>query len=168
MSALVGLLRAEGGLLAELVRADAADVPPPAPARLAGSGPRAQPEHELVVAAVYEGYLLHYAAEAATLRCEDRDLALLAGDRLYALGLERLVALGDIDAVIELADVISLSALAHTREDAELARAVWEAGAVAVGWGATSEHLHAKSLAWAGDPAAAAALRAASARPRYS
>ncbi|MGI8559302.1 MAG: hypothetical protein ACR2ND_13540 [Solirubrobacteraceae bacterium] len=166
MSALAELLRAEGGLLGELVRADAPQSP--LLARLAGSGPRAQPDHELVVAAIYEGYLLHYAAEAATLHCEDRDLALLAGDRLYALGLERLVALGDVEAVLELADVISLSALAHAREDAQLAGAVWEAGAVAVGWGSTPEHRHAKSLAWAGDIAASAAMRASCERPRYS
>jgi len=38
---------------------------------------------------------------------------LLAGDHLYALGLARLAALGDLDAVAELADVISLSAQAH-------------------------------------------------------
>ena len=40
----------------------------------------------------------------------DADLALLAGDYLYALGLERLAALGDLEAVRELSDLISLSA----------------------------------------------------------
>ena len=43
----------------------------------------------------------------------DRDLALLAGDYLYALGLERLAALGDLDAVRELSDLISLAAQVH-------------------------------------------------------
>ena len=66
---------------------------------------------------------------------DDRDLALLLGDQLYALGLSRLAALGDLDAVAELADVISLIAQAHADADAELAEAVWEAGAVAIGWG---------------------------------
>ena len=37
----------------------------------------------------------------------DPDLALLAGDYLYALGLERLAALGDLEAVRELSDLIS-------------------------------------------------------------
>jgi hypothetical protein len=30
----------------------------------------------------------------------DRDLALLAGDYLYALGIERLAALGDTEAIL--------------------------------------------------------------------
>ena len=62
------------------------------PGRLAASGPRAAAdpgEYELLVEAIYEGYLLHYA-ESRLLASEDPNLALLAGDRLYALGLERL------------------------------------------------------------------------------
>ena len=39
---------------------------------------------------------------------DDPDLALLLGDQLYALGLSRLAALGDLEAVAELADLISL------------------------------------------------------------
>ena len=60
---------------------------------------------------------------------DDPDLALLAGDRLYALGLERLAALGDLDAVAELADVIALCAQAHAEGDPARAEAIWEAGA---------------------------------------
>ena len=41
----------------------------------------------------------------------DADLRLLAGDALYALGLSRLAEAGDLEAVAELADLISLSAL---------------------------------------------------------
>ena len=69
------------------------------------------------------------------MRPDDPDLALLAGDRLYALGLARLAELGDLDAVAELADVISLAAQAHAEGDAERAAAVWAAGAAAVGHG---------------------------------
>ncbi len=43
----------------------------------------------------------------------DDDLALLAGDYLYARGLERLAALGDLEAVRELSDLISLVAQLH-------------------------------------------------------
>ena len=68
-------------------------------------------------------------------RPDDPDLALLAGDRLYALGLARLAELGDLDAVAELADVISLAAQAHAEGDAERAAAVWAAGVAAVGHG---------------------------------
>jgi hypothetical protein len=39
----------------------------------------------------------------------------MAGDRLYALGLARLAELGDLQAVGELADVISLAAQAPRR-----------------------------------------------------
>jgi hypothetical protein len=65
----------------------------------------------------------------------DPDLALLAGDALYALGLERLAAVGDLAAVAELSDLISLSAQAQTEGDAELADALWAASARALGSG---------------------------------
>jgi hypothetical protein len=89
----------------------------------------------------------------------------LLGDQLYALGLARLARLGDLEATAELADVIALIAQAHTASDAELADAVWEAGAAAVGWGPSHEHATAKRRARAGDPEAAATLRAAAERP---
>ena len=76
------------------------------------------------------------------LDAEDPDLALLLGDQLYALGLARLAELGDLEAVAELADLISLVAQAHLREAGGLAAAVWEAGAIAIGWG--SAHRHAR------------------------
>ena len=67
------------------------------------------------------------------LRPDDPDLALLAGDRLYALGLARLAELGDLDAVAGLAGVISRAAQAHAEGDPDAARAAWDAGARAVG-----------------------------------
>ena len=69
-------------------------------------------EYELLVEAIYEGYLLHYGAPRVV-RAPEADLRLLAGDQLYAIGLARLVALGDTLAVAELADTITLSALAQ-------------------------------------------------------
>ena len=53
----------------------------------------------------------------------------------------------------ELADVISLSAGAHAAGDAPLADAVWEAGAVAVGWGSTDGHEQASAPRGPGIPA---------------
>lgn len=82
---------------------------------LAASGPRAATapaEYALVIEAVREGYLLHYG-ESRLLADHDHDLALLAGDYLYALGIERLAALGDAEAVHELADLISACAQLH-------------------------------------------------------
>jgi hypothetical protein len=42
-----------------------------------------------------------------------------------------------------------------------LAAAVWEAGAVAIGWGGDERHTAAKELARTADPRAASALREA-------
>src|SRR4051794_38761804 len=100
MSELAQILREDGGLLADTVVDD--DIPTP-------HGDAAGERLALVVEAIREGYELHYG-EGRVVRTDDRDLALLAGDRLYALGLERLAALGDLDAVTQLADLISLSA----------------------------------------------------------
>ena len=59
-----------------------------------------------MVEAVHEGYLLHYG-ESRLLAGHDPDLALLAGDYLYVLGLDRFAALGDDLAVSILSDLIS-------------------------------------------------------------
>jgi hypothetical protein len=167
---LEALLRERGGLMAGLLPNGAA--PPPAangsgPAQLAARGPRAQgraAEYELLLEAIYEGYLLHYGAPRL-LRPPEADLGLLAGDQLYALGLARLVALGDLVAVGELADVITLTALAQGAGRGELSQAIWMAGARTVGWGPSEAHRRAKALARAGDPEALAAMRAAAAEP---
>jgi hypothetical protein len=172
------LLLAEGGLMASLVESSpdglakdgasagptqpaVSDEPPAGPAQLAASGPRVNgrgADYELLVETIYEGYLLHYR-DPRVVRTPEEDLGLLAGDRLYALGLARLVELGDIEAVAELADVITLSALAHASATPELANAVWMAGAYAVGWGASPRHDRAKALLRAGSPGALEALR---------
>ena len=126
-------------------------------------GPRAagrEADYALLVEAIVEGYLQHYGT-GRVVRPDDPDLALLAGDRLYALGLARLAELGDLAAVAELADVISLAAQAHAEGDPERARAIWQAGAAAVGHGTVPELAAAKAAARAGEPDAAAALRAA-------
>lgn len=69
-------------------------------------------EYALVMEAVREGYLLHYG-ESRLLSGHDDDLALLAGDYLYALGLDRLAALGDTEAVAVLSELISKCAQLH-------------------------------------------------------
>jgi len=112
---------------------------------------------------IVEGSLLHYGVPRVVAP-EDPDLALLLGDQLYALGLSRLAGLGDLAAVGELADLISLLAQAHAADDRALGEAIWRAGAVALGWGESAAHASAKRLARAGDPRAAEALIAAAAR----
>src|SRR5947209_13074915 len=161
---LVDALRAEGGTVAEVV-VDCTDgagrLDAPGPAQVAAAGPRAgghEDEYELLLEMILEGCRLHYG-EALVVRPRDQDLALLLGDQLYALGLSRLAGLGDLTAVTELADVISLVSQAHAASDGELADAIWEAGAVAVGWGSTAAYEAAKELTRRQDPQAAAALR---------
>jgi len=132
-------------------------------ALVAAAGPRVAGQHadvEIAVAAVDEGYRLHYGQMRA-LRIEDADLALLAGDRMYALGLARLAAIGDMTAIAELADVISLGAQAQAAGDETLADAAWEAGVAAIAHGASATGEAAKTLARAQDPGAATALREA-------
>jgi hypothetical protein len=124
-SVLAEILREEGGLLAATVVDAGAQTP---------HGDAAGPRYALIVEAIREGYLQHYG-EGRVVKPEDPDLALLAGDRLYALGLERLAALGDLDAVARLADLISASAQAHAEGDPARAEALWSAGAAAIGGG---------------------------------
>ena len=173
-AALRDALRAEGGTVAGLLDAaprEATATDHPGPAQLAAAGPRTRGrelEYELLIEMILEGYRLHYD-EPRVVHPEDPDLALLLGDQLYALGLARLAELGDLDAVSELADVISLAAQAHSAADRDLAEAVWVAGAVSVGWGRSEEHQRAKERARAHDPGAGQALRAfAAGRSRAS
>ena len=114
---LAAALRDTGGLLAGAV----ADPPYPP----ADHGDRVPADYSLIVEAIREGYELHYGSPRV-LAPDDPDLALLAGDRLYALGLARLAELGDLEAVRILADVISASARAHAERAPEGARAAWQ------------------------------------------
>ena len=122
---------------------------------------------ESYVEAIYEAYLLHYG-RGRVVCAGDADLGLLAGDRLYAIGLARLVALGDTPAVAELADTIRLSSLAQGAGAHELADAVWTAGARAVGWGASAGHRRAKELVLAGSQDALEAMRTCAVEPPAS
>lgn len=99
----------------------------------AGPGAAAVPaEYALVVEAVREGYLLHYE-EPRLLAGHDPDLALLAGDYLYALGLDRLAALGDTRAVAILSDLISACARLQAEGNAGPIPALWRAAAERIG-----------------------------------
>jgi hypothetical protein len=135
----------------------------PALGLLAASGPRAAEapaEYTLLFEAIREGYLLHYG-DPRLLAAADGDLRLLAGDYLYALGLERLAERGDLEAVGELGDLISLCAQLHARGEDRSVPALWLAAAVAVAAGPTDEHARAKRAMRTGDARAADALLAA-------
>jgi hypothetical protein len=90
---------------------------------LAGGG-----EYALVVEAVREGYLLHYE-QPRLLAGHDPDLALLAGDYLYALGLDRLATLGDNRSVTILSDLISECARLRAEGRPGSISALWRAAA---------------------------------------
>jgi hypothetical protein len=127
---------------------------------LAAAGPRAAgspSEYSLVVESIREGYELHYGTPRI-LSGQDSKLALLAGDYLYALGLERLAALGDDEAVAELSDLISLSATCHAEGSEATVPALWVAAAVAVGCGGGQAHEAGKASARSSRPGAADAL----------
>jgi hypothetical protein len=140
---------------------------------LAAASPRtrgARGDYALLVEAIREGYLLHYGAPRVVVGADD-DLALLAGDYLYALGLRRLSMLGDLAAVRELSDLISLAAQLHARgvdaDGADGGRgaeftggALWLAAVIAVAAGPSDAHEQAKAALRAEHPNAAAALLA--------
>jgi hypothetical protein len=169
------VIEAENGVLVDAlvepsrVPADAGGV-----GSLASAGVRAEQdplEYELLLESILEGYLVHYA-RGRVLDPSDPDLRLLGGDYLYAFGLARLAALGDLEAVDELADLISLCAQAHAwAGDADagapwdLTRGLWALAALAVGGGGWPEQREAKQRARAGQ-ADAAALSLAAARER--
>jgi hypothetical protein len=95
-------------------------LPDPPPGRFEG-------ERAFVLEAVYEGFLLHYR-EPRAFGGMDADLRLLAGDALYALGLERLADAGDLDAVAELSDLISLCSRAEAESGGDdLVERLWAA-----------------------------------------
>ena len=75
-------------------------------------------------AAVREGERAHYATPTV-LATDDPDLALLAGDHLYAAGLADLAGRGDLDGVRRLAAVIAQCAQAHAEGRPEDARVAW-------------------------------------------
>lgn len=161
-------LRDERTVISDHVTAPPADERP-ALGELAAAGPRtaATPdEYALVVEAVREGYLLHYA-RGRIVSGADPDLALLAGDYLYALGLERLGNVGDLHAVRELSDLITLVAQVHDAEpnggggERAEAKALWLACVTAIAAGASGAHAEAKRAAARRAPNAADALFAA-------
>ena len=107
---LAALVRDQGGLLGDaIVPTDDVEVHP-----------------DLAVAAVQEGHDLHYLGAGVVVAPADNDLALLAGDALYALGLEQLAERGDLLAIRLLADVISACAQAHAEGRQEDAEDLWE------------------------------------------
>jgi hypothetical protein len=100
--------RAESPLWAGALRADGDRVEKPV------FSPLGEERFALSVETIYEGYLAHYG-RPRLFAPADRDTALLLGDYLYAQGLVHLAATGSVEAVSEMAELISLCA--HLRAD---------------------------------------------------
>ena len=64
---------------------------------------------------IYEGYLLHYG-RPRLFSPADPDTAILLGDYLYAHGLVRVAALGQVAVVADLAELVSLCAQLRAEE----------------------------------------------------
>ena len=105
--------------------------------------PLAEERYALGLETIYEGYLLHYG-RPRLFAPPDGDTALLLGDYLYAHGLVRVAEAGKVDAVADLAALISLCARLRADGlpgDGE----AWAATAATLGEGAVARS------AWAAD-----------------
>ena len=71
--------------------------------------PLAPARYALGLESIYEGYLLHYG-KSRLFAPGDSDTAMLLGDYLYAHGLVRVAAHGEVAVVADLAELVSLCA----------------------------------------------------------
>jgi hypothetical protein len=92
--------------------------------------------HALGLETVYEGYLVHYGRPRLFAPLDD-DTALLLGDYLYAHGLVRIAASGNVEAVRELAELISRCAYLRAESaDGDGDGDAWAETAIRLGTGA--------------------------------
>jgi hypothetical protein len=91
----------------------------------------------LGVETIYEGYLLHYGRPRLFMP-PDEDIALLLGDALLAHGLVRVSSTGSVDAVADLAALLSLCAQARA-DGADGDGAAWAATSALLGRGGVGD-----------------------------
>ena len=99
--------------------------------------PLADDRFALGLETIYEGYLVHYG-RPRLFAPEDEDTGLLLGDYLYAHGLVRIADTGDVAAVADLAELISLCAQARAEGRAGDG-AAWAATAALLARGALED-----------------------------
>ena len=116
---------AESPLWGEQLRAE--------PERVGVFGPLAPERFALGLETIYEGYLVHYG-RPRLFEPGDEDTALLLGDYLYAHGLVRIAEVGSVEAVADLAELISLCSQLRA-DSAPGDGAAWAASAALLGAG---------------------------------
>ena len=109
---------------------------------------------------IYEGYLVHYG-RSRLFAPADEDTALLLGDYLYAHGLVRVAETGNVAAVADLAELISLCAQARA-DGRDGDAAAWAATAALLG----GDGLEAARDALRSDGSAGVARRGCAAPPQ--
>jgi hypothetical protein len=114
--------------------------------------PLGEERFALAIESIYEGYLLHYA-RPRLFAPADRDISVLLGDYLYAHGLVRLAEHGNVTAVADLAELISLcTQLRAQHADPEGDWPVWAATAALLGSADPSLEEARSELRLAADP----------------
>jgi hypothetical protein len=81
--------------------------------------------YKFILEAVYEGYLLHYKT-GRIVQSDERDFAVLAGDRLYALALATLTQCADVYGVSVLAQLIAELAQFEITAQSQQVTAAWK------------------------------------------
>ena len=99
--------------------------------------PLGEERYGLGLETIYEGYLVHYG-QPRLFEPADADTALLLGDYLYAHGLVRIAEVGSVEAVADLAELISLCAQLRA-DSAPGDGAAWAASAALLGAGELGE-----------------------------
>lgn len=99
--------------------------------------PLAQERFRLGLETIYEAYLVHFG-RPRLFAPADGDTAILLGDYLYAHGLVRISALGETEAVSDLAELISLCGQLRAEGRAGDG-AAWAASAALLGTGTLEE-----------------------------
>jgi hypothetical protein len=88
----------------------------------------------LALETIYEGYLVHYGSPRL-FASSDANTRLLLGDYLYAQGIVHLAGTGSVEAVADMAELISLVAQLQAAETGELDGPAWAATAALLGQG---------------------------------